>query len=89
LQQQEDPQGPPPIPRTLLNARDVRRELVSLYKQTKRYQIDPQTAGRLTHILNSITAMDQGVLVDQRLTEIEERLGTIKANGSARPEARP
>jgi hypothetical protein len=48
----------------------------------------PQHAGRLTLILNSIVALDQGVLVEHRIAEIEARLGTIKANDSARPEAR-
>jgi hypothetical protein len=91
LSQQQTPEHPPtpPVPRTLKNARDVRRELVALYKQTKRLQIDPQIAGRLTYILNSLVTLDAHALMDQRVAEIEQRIGTIKTNDRAQPEAHP
>jgi hypothetical protein len=77
-----------PCPRALKTSRDVRRELVALYKQCKRYQIGSQHAGRLCYILNAIVALDQGVGFDDRLRQLEERIAGIKPNGSARPEHR-
>lgn len=73
----------------LKTVRDVRRELVSLYKQTKRRQLDSQLAGRLCFILNAIVALDNGAVFEDRLAEIEATLAGIKPNGHARPEARP
>jgi hypothetical protein len=76
-----------PIPRSLSNTREVRREMVHLYKQTKRYQIDPALSGRLISILNSIAALDGGTLLVERVAVLEEHLANGKANGHARSEA--
>jgi hypothetical protein len=78
-----------PSQKSLANVRGIRAELVRLYREGKAGLIDPILLGRLTTCLNVIQGMDNGTLADQRLTEIEERLGAIKANGHARPEARP
>jgi hypothetical protein len=83
------PQQIPQIPRTLATSRDCRREMVALYKQAKRLQIDPVLVGRLTHLLNSIVSVDTGVGLDARLRALEERLDVIKLNGHARLELRP
>jgi hypothetical protein len=72
-----------PAKRSLVNARGVRNELVRLYTEIKAELIDPVRAGRLIACLNTIQAMDNGTLADQRLTEIEERLALIKPNGHA------
>jgi hypothetical protein len=90
LSQQGPPEHPPipPIPRALKNVRDVRRELVALYKQCKRYQLSSQHAGRLTFILNSIIALDAQIAVDSRMAEIEAKLAAVKANGHDRTELR-
>ena len=74
----------PPIPRALTTSRDCRREMVALYKQAKRRQIDPLLAGKLIHILNSIVGADAGVGLDDRLRLLEERLDGIKPNGAGR-----
>jgi hypothetical protein len=84
LTQHQIPGGPRtlPVPRALKDARDVRRELVALYKQTKRLQVDSQIAGRLTYILNSLVTLDANALMDQRVAAIETRLGsTVRSNG--------
>jgi hypothetical protein len=78
-----------PSQKSLHNVRGIRVELVRLYREGKAGLVDPILLGRLTTCLNVIQGMDNGTLADQRLTEIEERLGAIKANGHARPEARP
>jgi hypothetical protein len=39
--------------------------------------------------LSAIAALDQGLGADERMAAIEDRLASIKPNGSARPEARP
>jgi hypothetical protein len=65
---------------------------VAVYKQTKRQQIDPALAGRLTCILNSIAALDQGAIVDDRLAAIERQLGigsTPRPNGHDHAGTRP
>jgi hypothetical protein len=77
------------IPRSLKNARDCRREMVALYKQAKRRQIEPHLAGRLIFILNSIVGVDQGAGIDERLRQLEERLGMVRPNGHDRSELRP
>jgi hypothetical protein len=74
----------PRLPRVLKNVRDVRRELVSLYKQTKRGVVEPQLAGRLVYILSAITAIDNGIGLQDRLAEVEATLAGIKPNGHDR-----
>lgn len=87
-QEQLETTPSPPIPRALKTSRDCRREMVALYKQAKRRQIDPALAGRLIYILNSIVGVDTGVGLDERLRSLEERLAGIKPNGHARPNGR-
>ena len=40
--------------------------------------------GRLAHVLNTIQAMDNGVVLEDRLSELEARLNAAKPNGHAR-----
>jgi hypothetical protein len=63
--------------------RGVRGELVRLYCEGKAGLVEPALLGRLVHCLNVIQNMDHGTIADQRLTEIEERIASLKPNGHA------
>ena len=81
--------GPPievhhPSPRSLRTLRGVRAELVQLYREAKAGLVEPVLVGRLAHVLNTIQAMDNGVVLEDRLSELEARLDAAKPNGHAR-----
>jgi hypothetical protein len=54
-----------------------------LYCEGKAGLVEPAFLGRLVHCLNTIQNMDHGSIADQRLTEIEERLASLKPHGHA------
>jgi hypothetical protein len=70
-----------PAPRALANIRGVRRQLVALFREGKAGLIDHQRLGKLIHALNVLQNMDNGRLFEERLLEVERRLGTIRPNG--------
>jgi hypothetical protein len=72
-----------PSQKALRNVRGVRIELVRLYREAKAGLHDPILFGRLTTCLNILQGMDNGTIADQRLTEIEERIASLKPNGHA------
>jgi hypothetical protein len=88
--------GPPkqlnhPLPRALSNPRGVRRQLVAIFREGKAGLIEPALLGKLIHALNTLQAMDNGRLLDERLAEVERRLGlgsSPRPNGHDRAEAR-
>jgi hypothetical protein len=67
---------------------NVRSEMAVAYRSAVRGELTWQDAAKAVYVLNVIAQLDQGLVVAGRIAEIEARLGTIKANGSARPEAR-
>ena len=80
-----------PGPRSFRDMRGVRRELWRLYRETKSGLVEPALAGRLVQILSAMMTLENGVLLEQRLTELEARLAAVKArpNGhDRRPEMR-
>jgi hypothetical protein len=70
-----------PAPRSLRGVRGARRELVKIYTEAKAGVLEQKLAGRLTYILNSIASIDNAALFEDRLAEIERKLGI----GSSRP----
>jgi hypothetical protein len=79
-----------PLPRSLATVGAVRRELVALYRQTKGGQIEPHTAGRLTHQLSVLVGIIRDHELEQRIAALEIRLepSTARPNGGqyhARP----
>jgi hypothetical protein len=80
----------PPAPRSLRSIKGARMELARLYAQTKRGEVDPGVAGKLSHILSILISSARDHALEERLAGIEERLAAAaKPNGHARPEARP
>jgi hypothetical protein len=63
-----------PLPRSLASVGAIRRELVALYRQTKGGQVDPQTAGRLTHQLSVLVGIMRDHDLEVRIATLEERL---------------
>jgi hypothetical protein len=69
--------------------------MVSLYRAAKAGKIDAQLIGRLTHILNSLVAIDREHSLLERIEAIERELGLVEArrrqprNGHDRDEQRP
>jgi hypothetical protein len=70
-----------PAPRALRDLRGCRRELVKLFREAKSGLIEPQLFGRLVNCLNTLQALDNGRLLEERLLEVERRLGAAKPNG--------
>jgi hypothetical protein len=58
-------------------------ELVKLYGEVKSGEIDPQVAGRLTHILSVLLSSARDHVMDDRIAAIEARLASVKPNGHA------
>ena len=78
-----------PPPRGLRSLLHVRRELTTVYREAKSGLIEPPLFGKLVHALNVLQALDNGRMVDARLTALEAKLAGLKANGSAgRPTTR-
>ena len=73
-----------PGPRGLRDVRNIRRELVNLYREGKSGLIDPALFGRLVACLSTLLQLENGRLLEERLAEVERRLGAIKANGHDR-----
>jgi hypothetical protein len=70
--------------------RAIRTEMGVAYKAAVRRELDWQYLRAAIAALSAIAQLDQGLGVDARLAALEERLGTIKPNGSAgRMETRP
>lgn len=67
----------------------VRSEMAVVYRSAVRGDLTWQDAAKAAYILNMLAQIDQGLGVDDRLRQLEERLAVIKPNGHARPEARP
>jgi hypothetical protein len=80
-----------PSLRSLRKLRGVRRELTVLYTEAKAGLHEAALVGRLVHCLNTIQAMDNGSLLEERLSAIEQKLGITKTNGNshARPVTSP
>lgn len=79
-----------PAPRSLSGLRGIRRQLVACYRETKAGMLDQKLAGRLTYILNSLAAIDNGAALEARIEALEQRLDqpAVKPNGGgyyARP----
>jgi hypothetical protein len=87
MSEDQDFSPTPPAPRSLRTIKGARLELARLYAQTKLGLIEPNVAGKLSHILSSLIG-------SARDHEFEERIGKIEAdlkmaNGHDRHEARP
>jgi hypothetical protein len=78
-----------PAPRALRDLRGIRRELCRVYREGKSGLIDPQLFGRLVNCLNTLQALDNGRLLEERLSEVEWKLGSVRPNGRDHSEARP
>jgi hypothetical protein len=59
----------------------VRQEMCALYRAGQRGEIPWNDAARACYILTSISKLDQGSLLDQRLTVLEQKLGVAAPNG--------
>ena len=55
-----------------------------------RHGLGPALVGRLAHILNLLQSMDNGVLIERRVADLEDRVADVKVrvNGHARPVGR-
>jgi hypothetical protein len=62
----------------------VQGELIRLYDQVKTGVIDPQVAGKLAHILNSLISSARDHQFEERLVELEARLKN-RPNSHDRP----
>jgi hypothetical protein len=54
--------------------REVRKELVRVYREARRGEIDVQLIGRLVHCLNSLVAIDRDCGFEERLSALETAL---------------
>lgn len=64
-----------PSPRLRLNSvRDCRRELVKVYLQTRRGEIDTQTATRLAFLLQTLVAMIRDGEMEARIEALEREI---------------
>jgi hypothetical protein len=73
-----------PSPRALRDLRGIRRELCLLYREAKAGLIEPTLVGRLANVLNILQSMDNGILLERRVVEMEERIAALKPNGHGR-----
>jgi hypothetical protein len=76
------------------NVRDIRKELVRVYRASKAGEIDIQLIGRLVHALNSLVAIDRDHGFEQRLDALESALAeqrgqAARTNGGTHWGARP
>ena len=80
----------PPTPRALRTVRGSRLELARLYHQLKAGEVDPQTAGKLAHILSILIRSSIDFALEERVAQLEAQITPAKRpNGSASPGARP
>jgi hypothetical protein len=80
----------PPTTRALRTVKGARLELARLYNQTKTGAIEPQVAGRLSHILATLIGTARDHEVEERLAKLEAQLEAVKPNGHDRgPGHRP
>jgi hypothetical protein len=77
-----------PTPRALRDLRGIRRQLVTIYREAKAGLVEPQLFGRLVNCLNTLQAIDNNKLVEERMSEIEAKLAITKPNGHDRTELR-
>jgi hypothetical protein len=78
-----------PSQKSLADVRGVRVELVRVYREAKANLIDPILFGRLVSALNTLQAMDNGLLLERRVDDLEASIKTQgKPNGSSRVERR-
>jgi hypothetical protein len=79
---------PPPLTparaKSLKTVQGCRLELIRLYDQVKTGVVDPQVAGKLAHILNSLISSARDHQFEERLVELEARLKN-RPNGHDRP----
>jgi hypothetical protein len=72
----------------LRTIKGARLELSRLYIQTKAGEVEPQIAGRLSHILSILIGSARDHEVEERLNAIEAQVAKIKSNGRSPEEAR-
>ena len=61
------------------SVRDVRKEMVRVYRAAKRGEIDVQLVGRLVHTVNSLVAIGRDHCFEARIEALEQG---HRANGS-------
>jgi hypothetical protein len=69
----------------LRTIKGARNELCRLYNELRRGQVPPDIAGKAAHILGMLIRSGTDYELEQRITMLEERLGSAKPNGSTRP----
>jgi hypothetical protein len=67
--------------------RSIRFEMCAAYRAAIRQELDWQDMRAAIAALSAIAQLDQGLGVDERIRQVEERLATVKVNGGARPGA--
>jgi hypothetical protein len=70
-----------PSLRSLKTIAGARHELARLYFETKKGLIDPQLAGRLSHMLSVMIGATRDHEVEQQIAELEARLPPRRPNG--------
>jgi hypothetical protein len=65
----------------------IRSEMSMVYRSAVRGQMPWSDAAKAAYVLNLIAQLDQGLGIDERIRQVEERLATVKANGGSRPGA--
>ena len=67
---------PPPPPRRvrLATARDVRREMVAVYADSRAGAIPPATGSRLCFMLDMVRRSIESMEIETRLAEVERQL---------------
>lgn len=83
----DNSQTPPtPVPVGKLNTlRSVRREMARLYRDLRNDRVTPRVAGTAGYLLTGIGKVLEVELLEQRLGELEARMGVdrTKGNGSS------
>jgi hypothetical protein len=63
---------------SLNDLRGIRREMVKVYRETRRGQLDTQSAARLVFILREIARTITESELEERLTMLEDEMGVKK-----------
>jgi len=64
----------------------IRREMGKVYRYAQRGELDWTTATRAVFILSHIAKLDQGVMLEQRLAAVEQRVAEAERADKARVE---